>query len=143
MRTGETPDLGGQRGDQDLGGLGIGVAELVELTTLDREGLRSFERDGRRGTVPCRQQGELAEELARSDDAHERDIAHRRGDADRDVARVDGVERLADIAFVEDDLSLRELAAPSVRENGPPFVLVKARQQREFHREIVPRRAAT
>src|SRR5689334_3384138 len=83
-----------------------------EVAAVDRQALRVFERDRRRGQAAVLIHGNGRERIAAAEDLQDDLLATRRGLEDLDAALDDGEERLGRLAFAEDDLALRKVLQP-------------------------------
>jgi len=104
---GQAPDLPRERRKERSSKLRIAVDEAQELVAVEDERLRRFDRDDRRRVRGAVEDGQLAEELARAEDGHDRWLgALVRREDDLDRAACDDEQRIPRIALVEDGLAL-------------------------------------
>ena len=98
------------------------------MLLVDGEGLDTVECDDRRVARAGRDDGELAEELAGTDDAKCGHVAERCRDPHRHVSLRHQVHRVARVAVVEDDLAGGE---PSSSSQGQEVSTVRLGQNGE------------
>ena len=147
---GEAADLGGERREERLPHHRLGCDQLAEAIARKDVGLRRLDGDRGRGARRSVEQGELAEEVARTERREDRLVARIGGQGDLDGTRHHDEQRVARVAEVEDRLVAPKPPDPHPLKQAPETALVEPAEQRNRgegvahgpdvdHAAIVPR----
>ena len=134
QQLGQAPHAQRERGREDVRDRRVALAQRVEVELVDRARLALLDRDhggaARRGVV---EQRDLAEALARPDQAEHHGVAERRVDPHRVAPGVHEVQRVRRVAAVEDDLTTPEDAPAGDLEHPPRVVFGDPGEDRPLH----------